>query len=303
MASLRDIRKRIKSVKNTQKITKAMKMVSAAKLRRAQERVLAARPFADKIAATAAGLARRAAHLGEAPHALLVARPEALKGGKVELLSITSDRGLCGAFNANVTRRTLRWRFDHRDIHTEIKVSTVGKKAAEAMKREGAPLRKMYENVWDGVNYQKAQAIAFELAELYTSGAIDAVHIIYNEFVNAATQRIVVDQILPVAVAVGSTGAATPAPAGIESADYEYEPGQQELLDALLPRQLATRIYRALLESQAAEHAARMQAMENASKNAKEMVEALTLYYNRARQAAITKELMEIIGGAEALKG
>ena len=300
MASLRDIRKRIKGVKNTQKITKAMKMVSAAKLRRAQERVLAARPFADKIAAAAADLARRGANLGEAPHPLLTSRPEAQKGGKVELLAITSDRGLCGAFNANVTRRALRWRFDHRDIHKEIKVSTVGKKSAEAMKREAVPLRKVYENIWDAMSYQKAQAIAFELAELYTSGQIDAVHIIYNEFVNAATQRIVVDQILPVAVA--STPGA-PTGGADDGADYEYEPGQQELLDALLPRQLATRIYRALLESQAAEHAARMQAMENASKNAKEVVEALTLFYNRARQAAITKELMEIISGAEALKG
>jgi F-type H+-transporting ATPase subunit gamma len=127
MASLRDIRKRIKSVKNTQKITKAMKMVSAAKLRRAQERVLAARPFADKIAATAGALARRAAHLGEAPHPLLVARPEAVKGGHVELLVITSDRGLCGAFNTNVARRALRWRFDHKDVHKQIQLSTVGK--------------------------------------------------------------------------------------------------------------------------------------------------------------------------------
>lgn len=294
MASLRDIRKRIKSVKNTQKITKAMKMVSAAKLRRAQERVLAARPFADKIAGTAAAIARRAAHLGEAPHPLLVVRPEANKGGQVELLTITSDRGLCGAFNTNVARRALRWRFDHRDVHKEIKVSTVGKKSAEAMKREHVPVRKNYENVWDGVNYQKAQTIAFELAERYTSGAVDVVYIIYNEFVNAVTQRIVVDQILP--VPQGTTTAQ-------DEADFEYEPGQQELLDALLPRQLATRIYRALLESQAAEHAARMQSMENASKNAKEMVGALTLFYNRARQASITKELMEIIGGAEALKG
>ena len=301
MASLRDIRKRIKSVKNTQKITKAMKMVSAAKLRKAQERVLAARPFADKIAATAAALARRGATSGEAPHPLLVTRPESKKGGNVELLAITSDRGLCGAFNSNVSRRALRFRFDHKDIHKKIELSTVGKKAAETMKREKAPLRKVYEAVWDGVSYHKAQVIAFELAELYTSGAVDAVHIIYNEFVNAGTQRIVVDQLLPIAVAADVTPVA--AAGYVEAADYEYEPGQQELLDALLPRQLATRIYRALLESQAAEHAARMQAMESASKNAKEMVETLTLFYNRARQASITKELMEIIGGAEALKG
>ncbi len=291
MASLRDIRKRIKSVKNTQKITKAMKMVSAAKLRRAQERVMAARPFADKIAATAAGLAKRAEAMGEAPHPLLVSRPTSKKGGRIELLAITSDRGLCGAFNSNVVRRTLRERFDAKDVHKEIKVSTVGRKANEAMKREGVKTRTHYD-VWDGLDYKKAQRIAFELTEAFLAGEIDSVSIVYNEFVNAGTQRIVVDQILPIAPDGDAGGV-----------DFEYEPSRDELLDALLPREVATKIYRALLESAAAEHAARMQAMENASKNAKEMVATLTLFYNRARQAAITTELMEIIGGAEALKG
>ena len=293
MASLRDIRKRIKSVKNTQKITKAMKMVSAAKLRRAQDRVTAARPFADKIAAAAAALARRAEALGEAPHPLLVSRPQAKKGGRVELLAITSDRGLCGAFNSNVVRRALRFRFDHRDTHKEVTISTVGRKAAESVKREGIAARRTHD-VWDRLDYKKAEAIAFELTEAYVSGEIDAVHLIYNEFVNAGTQRIVVDQILPI-VDDGDKGGST--------VEFDYEPSRDELLNALLPREIATRIYRALLESNAAEHAARMQAMENASKNAKEMVASLTLFYNRARQAAITTELMEIIGGAEALKG
>jgi len=293
MASLRDIRKRIKSVKNTQKITKAMKMVSAAKLRRAQDRVIAARPFADKIAATAGALAKRAEALGEAPHPLLVSRPESKKGGKVELLLITSDRGLCGAFNSNVVRRTVRARFDLKDLHKAVGVSTVGRKANEAMKREGIPSRKHYD-VLEPLNYAGAQKIAFELSDLFVKGDLDAVHIVYNEFVNVGTQRVVFDQILPIPPDTsGQSG----------TVDYEYEPGREALLDALLPRELATRIYRALLESQAAEHAARMQAMENASKNAKEMVATLTLFYNRARQASITTELMEIIGGAEALKG
>jgi F-type H+-transporting ATPase subunit gamma len=233
--------------------------------------------------------------MGEAPHPLLVTRPESSKGGRFEILAITSDRGLCGAFNSNVVRRTLRARFDARDVHTQTVVSTVGRKAAEAMKREGVATRKTYEGVWDGLNYQKAQQIAFELTELYVSGQVDVVSIVYNEFVNAGTQRVVVDQILPIVPSVPEDG--------VEYVDFDYEPSRAALLDALLPRQLATRIYRALLESAAAEHAARMQAMENASKNAKEMVGSLTLYYNRARQAAITKELMEIIGGAEALKG
>ena len=292
MASLRDIRKRIKSVKNTQKITKAMKMVSAAKLRRAQDRVIAARPYADKIAATAAALARRAEALGEAPHPLLVTRPESKKGGRIELLAITSDRGLCGAFNSNVVRRVMRVRFDNKDVHKEVRVSTVGRKAAEAVKREGIVAHRTHD-VWDGLNYKKAEAIAFELTEAYIKGEVDAVHLVYNEFLNAGTQRVVVDQILPI---VADTE-------GTSTVDYDYEPSRDVLLDALLPRELATRIYRALVESAAAEHAARMQAMENASKNAKEMVSSLTLYYNRARQAAITTELMEIIGGAEALKG
>jgi F-type H+-transporting ATPase subunit gamma len=303
MASLRDIRKRIKSVKNTQKITKAMKMVSAAKLRKAQERVLAARPFADKIAQTAAGVAKRAEQIGEVPHPLLVARPESKKGGTIEIVAITSDRGLCGAFNSNVVRKALRTRFDMRDVHKEIRVSTIGKKAAEGMKRERVAVRKSYEKVNDGLNYQKAQAIAVELAEQYEKGEIDGVYIVYNEFVNAATQRIVVDQVLPIK------------PVELEGSevltDYAYEPplsvtgpsGHPLLLSTLLPRQLATRLYRALLESAAAEHAARMSSMDNASKNAKEMVDSLTLYSNRVRQGAITKELMEIISGAEALAG
>jgi F-type H+-transporting ATPase subunit gamma len=295
MASLRDIRKRIKSVKNTQKITKAMKMVSAAKLRKATDRVMAARPFADKISEAAADLALRAEALGEAPHPLLVARPESKKGGKVELLVITSDRGLCGAFNSNVVRKAMRARYDMRDTHKEISISTVGKKAMEGAKREGVPARKHNEGVLSAISFDKAQAIANELAERYINGDVDAVHMMYNEFVNAAVQRVVSKQILPI-TPPEQRDAGTPV-------DFDYEPGRNKLLQELLPRQLATVIYRALLESEAAEHAARMQAMENASKNAKDVVGRLTLNYNRARQATITKELMEIIGGAEALKG
>jgi F-type H+-transporting ATPase subunit gamma len=295
MATLRDIRKRIKSTKNTQKITKAMKMVSAAKLRRAQDRMLAARPFADRLAATVAALAARAEHLGEAAHPLLVKRPGATSGGKVEVLLITSDRGLCGAFNSNAVRRTMRHRFEHKETAKHMQVSTVGKKGGEGMKRERVPVRKHYEGVFDDLSYKHAQDIATEYAEMYINGEIDSLTLVYNEFVNAATQRIVVDPVLPMQALEGAGDATL--------VDYEYEPSREELLSSLLPRQLATRIYRALLESLASEHAARMTAMENASKNAKEMVDSLTLGYNRARQAAITKELMEIIGGAEALKG
>ncbi|HEY4223842.1 MAG TPA: ATP synthase F1 subunit gamma [Myxococcota bacterium] len=295
MPSLRDIRKRIKSVKNTQKITKAMKMVSAAKLRRATDRVMAARPFADKLATTVAALAKRSESLGEAPHPLLQVHEASKRGGKIEIVAITSDRGLCGAFNSNVVRRSMRTRYELKDTHKEIKLSTVGKKAAEGVKRERAPTRKIYEKVYDGLNYDKARVIAEELAKLYADGELDGAYIVYNEFVNAGTQRVIVDQVLPVKPVELKPGE--------ELNDYEYEPNREALLDVLLPRQLATRIYRAILESQAAEHAARMSAMDNASKNAKEMVDSLTLYSNRVRQAAITKELMEIIGGAEALRG
>ena len=270
-------------------------MVSAAKLRRAQERVVAARPYADKIARTVAGLARRAQAQGEATHPLLVTRPESKKGGKVEILAITSDRGLCGAFNSNIARRTMRQRFDFKDVHKEVRVSTIGKKAFEAMKRERVTLRKHYDKMLDPATYAKAQAAAVELAEAYEKGEIDALYLVYNEFVSASTQRVVVDRVLPVEPVELKPGEAL--------IDHEYEPSREEILDVLLPKQLATRIYRAILESNAAEHAARMAAMENASKNAKEMVAELTLFYNRARQASITKELMEIIGGAEALKG
>jgi F-type H+-transporting ATPase subunit gamma len=299
MASLRDIRKRIKSVKNTQKITKAMKMVSAAKLRRAQKRVIAARPFADKMGQTVAALAKRAEAMGDAPHPLLQAR----KGGVVEIVAITADRGSCGAFNSNVVRRALRARYDMKDAHKEVRISTIGKKGVEGMKHQRVPVRKNHEKVLEGLNFEKARTIALELADQYEKGELDAAYIVYNEFVNATTQRLVVDQVLPIKPVELKPGE--------EMVDYEYEPalnvttaaGQPLLLQTLLPRQLATRLYRALLESQAAEHAARMSAMDNASRNAKEMVDSLTLYSNRVRQAVITKELMEIIGGAEALKG
>ena len=292
MASLRDIRKRIKSVKNTQKITKAMKMVSAAKLKRAADRVAAARPFADKLNQTVAALARRGETLGEAPHPLLQGRPG---GGKIEVLALTSDRGLCGAFNSNVVRRTGRFRFDERDRYQQITVRTIGRKGLEAFKRDKTPLSKHHEGVLDKLAYAKARDIAIELSERFVAGEIDGVFLVYNEFKSAISQSVKIEQLLPVKP-VDVEGGAT-------LVDYEYEPARPELLAHLLPRQIATQIYRALLESAASEHGARMTAMDNASKNAKEMVDTLTLFYNRARQAAITKELMEIIGGAEALKG
>lgn len=289
MASLRDIRKRIRSVKNTQKITKAMKMVAAAKLRRSQERVEAARPFADKLHETVSALSKRAQDLGEAPHPLLVAREQPKR---IELIVMTSDRGLCGGFNSNTIRRALRFLFDHQAQYEEIRVSTIGKKGFEAMKRERANLHKNHAGALEQLSFVGAKAIAEDACAAYAEGAVDGVYLLYNEFVNAATQRLTLKQLLPVV------------PLEVEEGlvDYEYEPSREELLDALLPRHFATQLYRAMLESVASEHGARMSAMDSASKNAKDVVDRLTLEYNRARQAAITKELMEIISGAEALK-
>lgn len=293
MASLRDIRKRIRSIKNTQKITKAMKMVAAAKLRRAQERVMATRPYSNKLAQTIAAIAQRAATLGEAPHPLLQQRP---KGGNTEVIALTSDRGLCGAFNSSVIRRSLRFHFDEKANYQSMRFSTIGRKGFDAFKRERLNLHRNHEDVISNITFDKAIKIAEELCKAFLDGEIDSTHIIYNEFVSAISQNLKVLQLLPINPAVLETTTVE------NSVDYEYEPNRTALLDALLPRYFATCIYRALLESYASELGARMTAMDNATKSAKEIVEGLTLTYNRARQAAITKELMEIISGAEALR-
>jgi F-type H+-transporting ATPase subunit gamma len=293
MASLRDIRKRITSVKNTQKITRAMKLVSAAKLRRAAERVEAARPYAEKVQATASGLARRAELLGEAPHPLLVRR-EAPK--RIELLVMTSDRGLCGAFNSNTARRAQRFLIENEDRYEQIRVSTIGRKGYEALRREKVEIRQNYKGLFDVTHYGEVAAIAKELSAAYESGEIDGVYLLYNEFKSAIVQLLTLKQLFPIEMASADASEDT----GL--VDYKYEPSRQSILDELLPQHVASQIYRAFFESIASEHGARMNAMESATNNAKDMVGKLSLQYNRARQAAITTELMEIIGGAEALK-
>jgi F-type H+-transporting ATPase subunit gamma len=291
MASLRDIKKRIVSVKNTQKITRAMKLVSAAKLRRAAERVEAARPYAEKVQTTAQGLAARAARLGEAPHPLLVRRE---KPRVCELLVMTSDRGLCGAFNSNTVRRALRFIIEEGDRYEEIRVSTIGRKGMEALKREKVTIRKNYQGLFDVTHYRDVAAIAEELSEHYVNGEVDEVFLVYNEFKSAITQILTFKQLFPIEIEATDESA--------ELVDYEYEPNRHDILDRLLPQHVAIQLFRAIFESVASEHGARMNAMENATNNAKDMVGKLSLQYNRARQAAITTELMEIIGGAEALK-
>lgn len=288
MASLQDIRKRIKSVKNSEKITKAMKMVSAAKLKRAQDEVRKSKAYAHQMDAVVGRLAKRLESQGEAPHALLANHPEKKR---IELVVLTSDRGLCGAFNSNIIRKAQRFLVEAKPLHDEVRVSTIGRKGFEALKREQVAIRENYTGILQHPSHFKASQIAQELSQHYVEDQIDALFLVYNEFKSAISQQVVIKQLLPI----------IPAELVDDPVDYLYEPSQKELLDHLLPKHLGTQLFQAFLESVASEHGARMTAMENATRNAKEVISSLTLKYNRARQAAITKELMEIIGGSEAL--
>ena len=290
MASLRDIRKRIRSTKNTQQITKAMKMVSAAKLRKAQDAILAARPYAQELDQMMSDLAARAESVA---HPLLTTRP----AKTVELLVLTSDRGLAGGFNANVTRRALRFLEETRTTAQTVRVSTIGRKGNDFFRRREVTVRKDFPGLMAKVTYRAADEIAQELAQDFLAGRVDAVYVVYNQFITAMSQEVVVAPLLP----FGFTPAAG-AKAGPTAVDFKYEPNQAAVLDRLVPQALSIKVYRALLESVASEHGARMSAMENATSNAAEMIGGLTLTYNRTRQAVITKELMEIVSGSEALK-
>jgi F-type H+-transporting ATPase subunit gamma len=291
MASLRDIRKRIRSVKSTQQITKAMKMVSAAKLRRAQDAIVAARPYARALDQMIADLVSRSEGLS---HPLLTSRPIR----RVEILALTSDRGLAGGFNSNVIRRVARFAYE-RDRSTTLRISTVGRKGLDGFRRRQLEIRKDHPGLYARLSYQTAREVAEELTAEFLEDRVDQVLLVYNEFISAITQRVVLTPLLPFE---------RPAVPEAESKgprsliDFEYEPSKEAVLDRLLPQAVAIRVYRALLESVASEHGARMSAMENATNNAEDAISRLTLTYNRTRQAAITKELMEIVSGAEALK-
>ncbi len=287
MASLRDIRKRIRSVRNTQQITKAMKMVAAAKLRKAQDAILSARPYAqmlDHIISEVVGRAEWVAH------PLLMARP--LK--KVELVVITSDRGLAGGFNSNVLRRALRFFYDQQQTYNKIDISTIGRKSHDFFRRRKIAVRKDFAGLYSRLDYQAAADIAAAFAADFAAGEVDGVFLLYNEFISAISQRVTMVQLLPLR--------SSEPPAGPASVDFKYEPDVASVLGKLAPQAVAIRFYRALLESVASEHGARMSAMEKATTNASDMIDRLTLFYNRTRQAVITKELMEIVSGAEALK-
>ncbi|RKH49200.1 ATP synthase F1 subunit gamma [Corallococcus llansteffanensis] len=298
MASLRDIRKRIRSVKNTRQITKAMKMVSAAKLRKAQDAILAARPYAQTLEQIISELALRSADQ-ELAHPLLASRPVR----RVELLLLTSDRGLAGGFNSNVIRRANRFLYENTNL--QVRVSTVGRKGHDFFRNRGQSIRKDFAGLYAGLNYRSAANVAEELTAAFLNDEVDAVYVVYNEFISAISQNVVVSQLLPLQPAAAKA-AATPTPETAAAApalvDFKYEPSRQAVLDRLVPQAVNIKVYRALLESVASEQGARMSAMENATNNATDMISSYTLLYNRTRQAVITKELMEIVSGAEALK-
>jgi F-type H+-transporting ATPase subunit gamma len=287
MPSLKAIRRRIGSVRNTQKITKAMKAVAAARLRRAQDAITALRPYSKRLGEVIAEVAARA---GEAHPLLEVREPK-----RVALLVLTSDRGLCGGFNANINRRAERFIKENRERYQEIELNVVGRKGREYFRRRNYPIHDEYMGVFGEVSVERAREIAIAEIEDYEKNELDALYLVYNEFKSAMSQKVVVERLLPV------EPLALPADAG--QMDYKYEPGRRELLNHLLPLFVENQIYRAVLESIASEFGARMTAMDNATANASDMLSRLTLEFNRARQAAITKELMEIVGGAEALKG
>jgi F-type H+-transporting ATPase subunit gamma len=284
MPSLLDIRRRIRSVKNTQQLTKAMKTVSAAKLRRAQERVFSARPYADQLKKVLANLTRR---VEEISHPLLDVRPER----RILFIVVTADRGLCGAFNSNITRTAMVFISDHSG--QDINVVAVGRKGRDFFRRRLVPIRAEFVNIFSRLDYGNARDIAANAIQAYSDSEVDAVYILYNEFKSVIQQRIVVEKLLPISRIETETSE--------PQTDYIFEQPPQEIFNRMLPRYVEIQIYRALLESAAAEHGARMASMDTASRNAGEMIDQLTLNMNRIRQAAITREIIEVVSGAGAL--
>ena len=287
MATLKQIQKRIAAVKSTQQITKAMKMVAAAKFRKAQESVIRARPFSRELMSTLGRLA--AIHTEVQEHPLVVKREST---EKEDLFVLTSDRGLCGSFNSNVLRAVEHYLLDNQDRFGSIFLSTIGKKGNRYLKRQQISIRQDVQDLLNKPIYSRAVELAEDLAERYTSGEVDRVTLVYNEFRSAVQQIVVFKTLLPLEPPEAGEGD--------EFVDYVYEPDKNTLLDRIVRRFLANQLFMNILESVASEHGARMTAMENATENATEMIQDLTLVYNKARQASITRELMDIVGGAEA---
>ncbi|NWG14304.1 MAG: ATP synthase F1 subunit gamma [Acidobacteria bacterium] len=281
MATIRDIRRRIRSARSIQQITRAMKFVSAARLRKAQERVIAARPYARQMMAVIESLVAR---VGGGTHPLLEHR----EGRKIELVVITADRGLCGAYNTNILRRSLEFILEHEG--DSVALNLLGKKARDFFRRRPYAVRKEAPAALQSPSFANAAAIAGSLVEDFTSGKIDQVWMVYNEFKSVVHQRVVVERLLPIE---------RPAHAeSVPAVEYLYDEPPARLLDHLLHRHVEAQVYRAVLEAAASEQGARMTAMEAATNNAAEMIESLTLYANKVRQAGITKEIIEVVSGA-----
>lgn len=290
MPNLKDIKKRISSVKSTQQITRAMKMVAAAKLRRAQEAAVAARPYAEKLQKVVSHLAQREEAGG---HPFLSQRGK----DRALVLLLTADRGLCGGFNANPSKEAERFIRNNSEGYAHIDLMIIGRKGRDFLRnRVGDKITKVHEDITGNVTFKTAQLIGEDIVTRYDDETYDAVYLIYNAFQSAVVQHVTVEQLLPIQAEEEKQKLET------DSVDYLYEPSRGEVLADILPKMVEVQLFRALLESNASEQGARMSAMDSASRNASEMIGKLTLQYNRARQAAITKELMEIISGAESIK-
>jgi len=298
VANLKAIRKRISSVKSTQKITRAMKMVAGARLARAQQRILALRPYAVKTGEMLREVTVALAESGssEAEHPLLARRPEK----RALLLVVTSDRGLCGAFNANILRATERLMREKEALGIDVSLAIIGRKGREYFQRRSVPIHHAFTGVWEKLDLEQARSVARVVVKPFLAGEVDAIYLVYNEFKSAMSQRVVAEPLFPLSPPLPE--AESEATLEEQKPQFLFEPSKGRLLERLVPLYLEVTIARALLESLASQLGAQMTAMDSATKNASEMISKLTLDYNRARQAAITTELMEIIGGAEALR-
>ncbi len=297
MPSLIDLRRRVRAVKNTQQITKAMKMVAASKLRRAQERITAARPYAQQMQRVLGSVAAR---VGSAVHPLLTVR-EPGPGSRTLVIVVSADKGLCGSFNTNIIKAASGFVLGSSQ---PCALGLVGRKGRDFFGRRGFTIAFDEVGIFQKLKYEDAQRIAQTAMDVFVKGDVDRVMLIYNEFRSVISQRVVVDQLLPIARSdVDAAAAASRAEAAthLSQVDYLYEPSAQEIFNQLLPRYVEVQVYRALLESNAAFFAAQMTAMDTATKNSAEMIASLTLYMNKVRQAAITREIIEVVSGAQAL--
>jgi len=299
MPSLKEVRIRIASVKSTQQITSAMKMVAASKLRRAQNAILKMRPYASKLKDILQNISASVEASGDNIYA------RQGNNEKVLLIVLTSNRGLCGAFNSNIIKATVQNIIDnHQDAQRKgnLNLMTIGRKGTEFFTKRGYKVVASHDSIYDNLTWDNASAIATGLMQSFATGEFDRIDIIYNQFKNAAVQKLTVEQFLPVAPPQKDPKSNTSKPEKTQ-VDYLFEPSKEQIVTELIPKSLKVQFYKSLLDSFASEHGARMTAMHQATDNAKELLKELNLAYNKARQAAITKEILEIVSGAEALKG